>query len=405
MPNPSTTERADRDRALALGLGLVVATALAAVAWKLRGSTIDLDSNVANAELVAALTTRQLAPRGLEFDPTARATARPIERVRLSAAETHAVFAAFPNMDFDPDCYYRFRGGLEERWEFPEMPKGFWTRRTNAEGAREDHELARNELDTFVLAIGDSHTEGLCDNADSWPNRLEGELSARRPGKRIEVYNTGTSSYSLFHYWGVLEKFLPERPDCVIVCMYGGNDFIETLRPYAFQRGVPLPPRPEGYFEKLVAALDLGEGPLLQGLNQALFFREHPEQRDIALTAACAAFDGIRRLCEERRVPWLAVYVPSVFDLPFDAWADVRARAKGKLALSDDDLAAANRLADALLARTRASGGTWLDLRDHLALDQRWYWSEMHLNIHANEHLARLLAPLVNELAPGGVIR
>ncbi|MCC6408699.1 MAG: SGNH/GDSL hydrolase family protein [Planctomycetes bacterium] len=402
MPNRSKPSRSGRARALALGLGLVLAAGIGAVAWKLRDATVVHDSNVAKAELIAALTTRQLAPRGLEFDPTARATTPPIERLRLGPEEMHAVFADFPNMEFDPVCYYRFRGGLEERWEFPELPKGFWTRRTNSTGAREDHEFARDALDTFVLAIGDSHTEGLCDNADSWPNRLEVELTTRRPGARIEVYNTGTSSYSLFHYWGVLEKFLPQRPDCVIVCMYGGNDFIETLRPFAFQRGVPLPPRPEGYFAELVETLDMGEGPLLQGLNQALFFRDHPEQRDIALTAACATIDGIRRLCEAQRVPWIAVYVPSIFDLPFDAWAGVRARAKEKLALSDDDLAAANRLADALLARTRTSGVTWLDLREHLALDRRWYWSELHLNLDANALLAQRLAPLVGELALGG---
>lgn len=379
---------------LAIALGLVLATAVGLLGWRFVGKrpALDLEADRANAELVAAITTRQLAPRGLELDPAARGGAARLVRERLSEADMRSVFSPAPNMVFDPVCYYRFRGGLAERNELADVPGGFWTRRTNGDGAREDHELVRENIDTFVLAIGDSHTEGICDNADSWPNQFERRLAAARPGERVEVYDTGTSSYSLFHYWGVLEKYLPLAPDAVIVCVYGGNDFVETLRPYAFQRGVPLPPRPEGYFEELVATADLGTGALLQGLNQALFFREHPEQRDLALTAAVGAVEGLRELCEARGIPWLVIYVPSVFDRPFVEFEPVRARARESLGLSDVELAAANALADALIARTRENGTPWLDLRERLELDGDWYWSEMHLSISANRRIAELLA-------------
>ncbi|MCE9594240.1 MAG: SGNH/GDSL hydrolase family protein [Planctomycetes bacterium] len=401
MSNPSiagTSPRATA-RIVAALLGTGLAAAILFVGWRTwrARSSPDVEASRANADLAAALATRQLAPRGLELDPTARAEKKKLVREHLSEADVDSLLHLGPQFQYDPLCYYRFRAGLDLDYAMVDLPKGHWTRRTNTDGAREDHELARDRLDAFVLAVGDSHTEGICDNPESWPNRLEARLAAARPGKNVEVYNTGTSSYSFFHYWGVVERFLVLKPDAVIVCVYGGNDFVEVLRPYAFQEHLSLPPRPEGYYAKLLAALELGDAPLLQNLNQTLFFREHPEQRESALRAAVGALTGIGELLAERRIPWLAIYVPSAFDLPFEQWRETRAKTMAALALSEEDLDSTNRLADALLARTRAVGVEWLDLREVLPREGRWYWSEMHLGANGNALLAERLEPRMTE--------
>jgi hypothetical protein len=91
-----------------------------------------------------------------------------------------------------------------------------------------------------ILVTGDSHTDGVCNNSESFTNLLEAELSAAHPGEAIEALNAGKGAYSFYNYLGVLERLLPLRPDVFVVAVYGGNDFVESLAlRHTFEHGAP----------------------------------------------------------------------------------------------------------------------------------------------------------------------
>jgi len=310
-----------------------------------------------------------------------------VEDVRRMFAFTEMLHA------FDPRTYYRFRAGLNERYEWPEHPEGHWTRVTNSAGRREDTEARSARPDLRVVIIGDSHTEGICNNNESFPNRLEARLAATRPGEVIEVVNAGTMGWSFYNYLGATHKLLDELdPDVLVVAFFSGNDFVEVLKPAHFHARSIRPPRPEGYWERIRKVTEISSEALTQGLNQVLYFQAHPHEAELALDAAVRAFDGIRHTCEERGVPLLVVHVPSAFATQRPRVRELLDRFRSTLALSDYDLGIGPRLTHKLLMHLEESGLNVLDLTDELsAMEGRCYWFDFHINLEANERVAELI--------------
>ncbi len=303
------------------------------------------------------------------------------------------------SMDYDQKRIYRYHSNFREEFAWPEHPNGRWTRLTNGDGARESHEFPIAPPEFFVLVAGDSHTDGLCDNVESYSNRLELELAQRHDGHSIEVYNTGVSGYSFYNYLGVLEDFLARKPDVFVSVFFGGNDFFEVLKVQHLYAGTVPPPRSRGYWTQLSSAKALPEATLAQGLNQLLYLRENPDQMDLSLKAALFATSEIQRLCAENGVEWIAVYLPSAFDLPSPKLAELRARAKANLSLSDADFELSNRMADQLLTTLRERGVETLDLRPAFrAQDQELYWSDLHINLRGQQVVAYELLPRVERM-------
>jgi lysophospholipase L1-like esterase len=317
-----------------------------------------------------------------------------IDPAEASIDDVRRMFAFTEKMHaFDSLTYYRFRAGLEERFEWREHPDGYWTRVTNAAGRRENQEARAERPDLRVAVIGDSHTEGICNNDESFSNRLEARLVAARPGETVEVVNAGTMGWSFYNYLGATRKLLDElEPDILVVVFFSGNDFVEVLKPAHFHARSLRPPRPEGYWERIRKVTQISSEALTQGLNQVLYFEAHPHEADLALEAARTAFDDIRHTCAERGVPLRIVHVPSAFDLNRPRVRDLLDRFRTVLGLSDYDLGVGRRLTRKVLAHLDATGHEVLDLTDELsAMEGECYWFDFHINLRANERVAELL--------------
>jgi hypothetical protein len=366
------------------------------------GTSVALVDRRAAAE--RALLARQLEPRGLEpvvpgVDPEARIRREPLDAVRVAE-----LFTLAGGLEHDERSYYRYPAHWQVEVALPEYPGGKVLRTTNARGEREDEETFTGPLDAFVLVAGDSHTDGVCTNPETYANRLEARLERRFPGRALEVLNTGVGGYSFYNYLGVLEKYLERAPAVFVSACYGGNDFLESLRPYHWFHRTIQPPRSPTYWDEVNRAKKFDVNALAQGLNSILYFKRHPDEVEVALEAAVEVCNEIERQCRERSVDWIFVYIPSAYDCPWPDQAAARERARSLLDLGERELDVINRLGDRLLAHLRARGVATLDLREHFDREGRWYWSELHVNLRAHERIAALLeAPVADALARRGL--
>lgn len=401
LPLMSQRNAMGRQRMIALAIGSLLAAAIGFAAWNLRPQrgAVALVDNLLEQE--AQQTSRQLMPRGLTPPSNESSLGAQLKRRVLTKEEVTAWFGlqGTTHAIYDPIRIFRYRGNMHETFPWPEYPGGEWTRVTNSEGAREDHEFPDPPPDLFVLVAGDSHTDGFCDNSASYSNLLELALGKSHAGKSVEVYNTGVSGYSFYNYLGVLESLLDRKPQVFVSTFFAGNDFFEALKAQHLYAGSVPPSRTRGYWDKVTRAAALSTEALAQGLNQLLYLRENPDQATLALQAARSAASEIQRLCAENNIDWIPVYLPSPIDLPFPEWQELRAHAKEALTLSDADFEIANQLADQLLATLRERGADVLDLRPIFrAQSQPLYWSDLHINLRGQEVVAQELLPRIEAL-------
>ncbi|MEO6709429.1 MAG: SGNH/GDSL hydrolase family protein [Planctomycetota bacterium] len=388
-------------RMIALALGLLLAAGIWLVQMRLRGpgAAVALVDNSLSQQ--AEWTSRQLLPRGLAPPSGEAGFGAKFRRRELTTDELTRLLGTTGGglRELDPHRLIRYTANVRMEVEWPDYPGGHWTRVTNSDGAREDHDFPSPPPDIFVLVAGDSHTEGVCDNAVSYSNLLEGELLKRHPGKTVEVYNTGMNGYSFYNYLGTLEGFLARKPKVFISTFFAGNDYYEVLKVHHVYAGSVPPPRPRNYWKEITKGTEVSDTAMAQALIELLYLRENPDQANLALQAALYATSEMQRVCVENGIRWLAVYLPSAFDLPFPEWKGLREHAASKLSISEADFEIANRLGDQLLATLRERGVEVLDLRPVFrAQTAPLYWNDLHINLKGQEVVAEELLPRIEAL-------
>ncbi len=324
------------------------------------------------------------------------AAAGALVRAPMTPAETAKLFA-MPNDEYthDPHSYYRYEPGLAVRRDWPEHPDGFYVKQTNAMGLREDLDAPPDDLDLFVLVAGDSHTDGVCNNDESFANVLQAMLSERHPDQAIEVWNTGVTGQSLYNYLGNLEKFVDRDPAVFVATVYGGNDFLDLVRIYHFFNHTSPPTRRHDYWDRVTRAGRVASYAVAIALNQALYFQYHPDQVDVALRAARQVTAEMKRICDERGIQLVFVYIPPGIDLGGEVAPEVL-EAYEILGLGENDLRSYDRLADRWLADVGAWDIPVIDLRGPFAEDvAAYYWSDLHINLAGHRLVAEQLLPLV----------
>lgn len=119
------------------------------------------------------------------------------------------------------------------RYRWSQHPSGYVELRTNGMGLREDDETSGTKPAGVyrILAVGDSQTDGLVFNHESWPNLAERWLTPARLDSRatsVEVLNAGVAGYvplQAYLWWRVYGRAL--EPDLVLLGLYLGNDLEE----------------------------------------------------------------------------------------------------------------------------------------------------------------------------------
>lgn len=302
-----------------------------------------------------------------------------------------------PGYEYDPLTYFRLKPHADYEVDFHDYPGGHYRVRTNASSMREDEDVRAEQPDLRVLVTGDSHTDGVCPNQDSYPNVLEARLAARRPGKSIEVLNCGTGSYTFVNYLGVLTKFLDLRPDAFVMGVFGGNDFGEVLEPWHYFQGTHRPTGDKDYERRLGAALraanGFGSGAVSQGFNQYFYFHCFPEQMQVALEAALTVTDEIARTCAERDIAYVVLYIPPPTEVEFERFRAEFEEVTAALEMDPKVFQQVEQLGARYRAVLREKGVTVIDAHELFAAGPGpWYWhGDLHIDLDANRAVAKAL--------------
>lgn len=248
---------------------------------------------------------------------------------------------------------------------------------TNNLGFREDHDTTINKADnrTRILVTGDSHTDGVVYNAESFPNVLEDKLNTGSSSLKFEVMNGGVGYYTFQNYSGFLRRHLDLKPDYYVVTVYLGNDFMEAIQ-LATKRGqIPEQPRSLWYRFRLWRAA----GPRLnQAGNQIVYFDTYPEMKAKTLEIARREFKDINEMCLQHQIRLLVVLLPTKLDVE----AKARQDAAVNLRLGDPQLELNQALKKSLIGDLEQEQVTYLDLSDSMKNpNYELFWNQdYHLN-------------------------
>lgn len=129
---------------------------------------------------------------------------------------------------YDAELGIIHRNNIEFKFRSQEIPGGYVRIATNNLGFRENDATVREkESDFRVIVFGDSHTDGVANNEDTFPNIAEERL--RSQNLDVEVINAGVMTYSPYQQLLSFEKFLDLDPDIAVFTFYSGNDYFDLL--------------------------------------------------------------------------------------------------------------------------------------------------------------------------------
>jgi hypothetical protein len=380
-----------------LRLGLVAASAtlaaLAAVwAWpRLRGEPELLRFHQLGDE--------ELEPADARPGKKRLSAATPQEwRYFLSEPQTKRLLG--DRMVYDPWTYVRSQPFQDVVNSWPEHPEGRWRLRTNGEGLREDHELGTADL--RVLVAGDSHTFGICSNAESFPNLLEARLAARHPGKSVEVFNAGDAGFSFYNYFGTLLRFQAFAPQVFVVAVYAGNDFVEVTHLHHRFHRTPSVERPPGFQKTRARALEVAKHALGQCFSSVFSLARLPGEYEKARGAALELCTEMKQVCDERGIALLVCLIPPACDGARAEPHAEMARAISVLGLAPEELNISARLAADFLQDLAGAGIATLDMSPIFAAQtEPPFWDlDLHMDLAGHRLVAEALEPVVEARLP-----
>jgi hypothetical protein len=308
--------------------------------------------------------------------------------------QAEELFLLAPAEMYDPLCGKLWKPNLK----LPQVVAGYEGKVvfvTNSLSFREDEEVQEVKPLYRVLVAGDSHTDGVCNNSESFPNLCEVALRQRARNEAaqrgqsfdpqwIEVLNGGKGTFSFFNYLGLLQRRIDLRPDVFVVTVYGGNDFYEVVWPWHdYGNDGPRTAGVANHMDKVEAAKQVHERCLSQALVSLKFFDLYPAEQEVAVRAGATVMEKIQALCRERGIRLIVMYLPSRPDVePLNPDLKLR-RLLAALELDTGALASTDRMADQFLAKLAGLGIETIDLRPVFAASKdSAFWSfDWHINL------------------------
>jgi len=283
-----------------------------------------------------------------------------------------------------------------------------------------------------VVVLGDSHTDGFVENADSYANVLEGLLPP--PADVMNCGQAVSSPYQqLWIYRTLYQRF---QPDLLVVGFYAGNDLLDlmlqhdrihlervgdhyvhsgpTWRPdltreqsafkatlvrysaicraaaqlHWLQMDRQRKDRSADYYDLLVQANELYRGATWQGLNQAYYFKHHPHEWPNASDMLEYVFAQFQEAAP--RDGMIVVVIPTLRQFHADRFQ----AAEELLQLTSEDSACDERAGDLAVDLCRSRQIPVIDMRPIFrAHEGELYWdSDQHINVEAHRLIAEQLA-------------
>ncbi len=290
-----------------------------------------------------------------------------------------AIFIHHPNVNIEFD------------WNEHEKQKVTFI--TNNFGFREDNDTKKEKTDgtSRILVTGDSHTDGVVFNEESFPNVMEEQLNSKSESNKFEVINGGTGFYSFKNYYGFIEKYKNLKPDYFIINVFTGNDFRETLL-YEEESKSYGNIIKNGYFRakrRLLLSPKLS-APLNQGLDQQYYFKTFPEDIHEALNYAQFYTSKIDSICEAEDIDLLITLLPTKTETS----SEFREKVKLAYSWSDSTLNINSNLKESYREFLLSNGIEAIDLTDTLSNPAgKMFWDEdLHINTEAHHRIGIYLA-------------
>lgn len=298
----------------------------------------------------------------------------------------------------DSTAMFIHKPNAEVHLIWPEHPEGEIYLRTNDMGFREkENFLSGEEVDVRILVTGDSHTDGVVYNDESFPNILEHRLNGSADSLRVDVINGGTGFYSFRNYFGFIEKYKALKPDYFIINIFMGNDFRETLL---------YEPWSDGYFNVLKNAylrgkrkvfLETASIPLNQGLDQLYYFNTFPEDKSRALDIAKEYMQKTDSVCASEGIELIVTLLPAKSDLN----EGFRNMVQNEFGWQNADFSANDELKRLFLDFLNGEGIRTYDLEVLMGESTaKLYWDQdLHINDYSHKLIGEFLAgELVQEI-------
>lgn len=365
------------------------------------GTVLEVDRREEISALLDARADRRAWTLSQEGYPPA------LVRSAVDAEAAKPLFSAltYPMFKYDSLLYFKRASNFSMEVQFPERSPIPYHLTTNDYGFRNDENVRKEKPDLRVLVTGDSHTDGVCTNAESFTGVLGDLLRRSRPTWGVESLNAGLGFYNPYNYLGVIERYGRElRPDVFVVTVYGGNDFHEMMllqRYFNHRPAGRAGPRLDRYVEHLRQHPDGPRGEGAQDLTQVVYFLGNPDDVQIAIDTAASISLEIARICREEGIGLLFVYLPPASSVQFSAFAEQYGVALDLLGIAPAQMAVSERLADGWLAFLRERHLAHLDLRPLFRRARvPYYWrKDLHLNVAGHRAVAETLEPLVEALS------
>ena len=164
----------------------------------------------------------------------------------------------------------------------PDFPRPY-VHKHNAQSWVEDYDVALAKAPgTYrIFYVGDSFTEGCVPMEESVPSRVEAHLNGKgaRPGRRYEVINTGTWSYSpVLEYILIRYEIAPYAPDLIVLSVDMTDDFDDWSYRRTLVRdgeGNPYAVPPDDPYTRPWVSTESGAVKSTIGRRLQLFLFEH----------------------------------------------------------------------------------------------------------------------------------
>lgn len=281
----------------------------------------------------------------------------------------------------------------KREFEWQEHPLGKIVVSTNNFGFKEDENTPEEKSPEIkrILITGDSHTDGVVYNEETFPNQLEKMLNSGH--KNYEVLNGGVGYYGPQNYLGFLKKHLFLAPDFFYVAVYTGNDFLDGVRIESENNRLDIPVRPPDYFVNLWRLDDEMPGMSGQAMNQIKFFKQFPDLKKKGLDIFRNSLTEIKKICLENNIGLMVLLIPTKLDAEPHSDSVRINKASSIMGFSEEDLGMNSLLTEELYKWLLSEKIEVVSISGEMKKREgEFFWKQdLHLNVEGHKVVAETI--------------
>tara|TARA_R110002049_G_scaffold309292_2_gene520357 strand:- start:17931 stop:18986 length:1056 start_codon:yes stop_codon:yes gene_type:complete len=285
---------------------------------------------------------------------------------------------------------------IYDNWGTPQQ-KLTTERKTNNLGFREDDDIVEKKQNEYrILVTGDSHTDGvLKHNPQSFINVWEDKLNASDTIVNYNCINGGTAYYTFRNYLGFLKKYSYLKPDIYLINIFIGNDFRETFL-FEDDRTSIFNVSKNTSIRLYKRILTFRKAPIAmsQGIDQSLYFKFFPNEKEKALSIAKKYMIAIKDLCEKENIELIITLLPSKIETN----AEFKSKIQSLFKLSPDEIHANEKLTNEFIKWLNSENITNFNLKAPLqqATEKVFWEQDLHINEKGHSIIGQYLFDTIN---------